>query len=401
MRDALDLFRETDTRDELGIGSVRDAFADILFPGTSTIQTRVRYFLFVPWMYQRQERHAMRSAEFARRARREEIALIDTLLKSRDTQGIIGKRARAGLQRLPSNIYWQGLGAWGIRLFPGAQDSYHRMQDSPFPSSNRQSRRTDDGNLEDGIVPYSWHPGLPPAPEDFPTTASFQLTVPESTFLRERLLARVPDTLLAWLVDHSHVPSAVTFPWAHPQYAAFPAHIREQLAHGRIFSEVMHGAALLYNLMLAEQGNWPDLADEYHDALLDWAAMLEQRQHALSTWEPARMWHILDTNGARIPLSTRGFVHRWANIVYDQERARTLAANEQARTLIHERERVTKKKQARLDNQRALELWSGSSGTARLDYRWSVAQRLITDIIAGFETGANYAASTGQSPVTP
>jgi hypothetical protein len=113
------------------------------------------------------------------------------------------------------------------------------------------------------------------------------------------------------------------------------------------------------------------------------------------------MWHILDINGARIPLSTRGFVHQWANIVYDPKQAHTLATNERARTLIHERERVTKKKQARLDNQRARELWSGSSGTARLDYRWSVAQRLITDIIAGFDIGASYAASTGQSPVTP
>ena len=34
MLDMVDLFREHDTRDELGIGSVRDAFADILFPGS-------------------------------------------------------------------------------------------------------------------------------------------------------------------------------------------------------------------------------------------------------------------------------------------------------------------------------------------------------------------------------
>ena len=32
MLDVIDLFREHDTRDELGIGSVRDAFADIALP---------------------------------------------------------------------------------------------------------------------------------------------------------------------------------------------------------------------------------------------------------------------------------------------------------------------------------------------------------------------------------
>ncbi len=44
MLDVIHLFAEQTTRDELGLGSVRDALADLLFPGTSTIQTRARYF---------------------------------------------------------------------------------------------------------------------------------------------------------------------------------------------------------------------------------------------------------------------------------------------------------------------------------------------------------------------
>ncbi len=44
-------FQEKESRDELGIGTVRDSLADLLFPGTSTIQTRLRYMLFVPWIY--------------------------------------------------------------------------------------------------------------------------------------------------------------------------------------------------------------------------------------------------------------------------------------------------------------------------------------------------------------
>jgi len=68
MLDVVDLFREHDTRDELGVGSVRDAFADMLFPGTSTIMTRARYFLLVAWTYQRLERLQVRSAEAAARA---------------------------------------------------------------------------------------------------------------------------------------------------------------------------------------------------------------------------------------------------------------------------------------------------------------------------------------------
>ena len=46
------LFQERETRDELGLGGIRDSIADQLFPGTSTIQTRLRYMLFIPWLFQ-------------------------------------------------------------------------------------------------------------------------------------------------------------------------------------------------------------------------------------------------------------------------------------------------------------------------------------------------------------
>jgi hypothetical protein len=37
MLDLIDLFREHDTVDELGVGSVRDTFADLFFPCLATI----------------------------------------------------------------------------------------------------------------------------------------------------------------------------------------------------------------------------------------------------------------------------------------------------------------------------------------------------------------------------
>lgn len=109
MLDVVDLFREHDTRDELGIGSVRDAFADMLLPGTSTIMTRARYFLLVPWTYQRLERLRVGSAEIAARARRAELNLVQPIEDSNDNDGNIGKLAKTTLKRLPSSVYWQGL----------------------------------------------------------------------------------------------------------------------------------------------------------------------------------------------------------------------------------------------------------------------------------------------------
>jgi hypothetical protein len=67
MLDVIELFGERTTRDELGLGGVRDAFADLLFPGTSTIQTRAKYFLFVPWIYLILEDKDVPSSAIARR----------------------------------------------------------------------------------------------------------------------------------------------------------------------------------------------------------------------------------------------------------------------------------------------------------------------------------------------
>ena len=43
VKEAIAGMKEEGTLDELGIGQIRDAFADLLFPGFSTIQTRAKY----------------------------------------------------------------------------------------------------------------------------------------------------------------------------------------------------------------------------------------------------------------------------------------------------------------------------------------------------------------------
>ena len=44
----LESLTEKKAVDELGVASIRDGFANLFFPGTSTLQTRAKYFLIVP-----------------------------------------------------------------------------------------------------------------------------------------------------------------------------------------------------------------------------------------------------------------------------------------------------------------------------------------------------------------
>jgi len=44
-------------RDEIGFLALHQAYAERFFPGTSVLHTRLRYVLFVPWMYEKFARH--------------------------------------------------------------------------------------------------------------------------------------------------------------------------------------------------------------------------------------------------------------------------------------------------------------------------------------------------------
>jgi len=383
MLDVIGVFAERDTRDELGIGTVRDAFADIFFPGTSTLQRRARYFLFIPWMYLDLERRHISSREIAAKARREETALIDVLAKSTDHDGTIGIQARSSLKRLASNIYWQGLGVWGIRLFPGSQEQYQRLIER-YPGTTSNGTRDDDGERAEGAVRPNWHLGIPSAPGGFPTVASFNLKRPEAEYLRERILSCLQGTLLAFLVDHGRIWQPVDFPWEHPQVGEFPVRIRDQLAHARNFSESIWGTALLYNLMLAELGGHRETIADYQERLRSWAALLEARKDALTRWDQRGFWGIAHSGSGHIPITTKSFIDTWLGMALSPEAPR-IGANQRARQLIHDREVVLKRALARLDNFRARELWNGEAGTAQLSYRWPIAQTMVLDILRAVE----------------
>lgn len=112
MRDIIKLFTDCDSRDELGLGQVRDVISDGLFPGTTVLLTRARYLLFVPWCFQLAEGKPDPLALSDKNERQ----VISTLRKSgsHDLTGLLGARVGQALQILPSTIYWGTLRRYGI-----------------------------------------------------------------------------------------------------------------------------------------------------------------------------------------------------------------------------------------------------------------------------------------------
>lgn len=377
MQRLLALFQEQETRDELGLGSIRDYLSDRFFPGTSTIQTRLRYMLFVPWILRGLEGRNGSKEQLANEGRSAELRLIEALKAGGETAGVIGSSAGNSLQRLPSSTYWAGLGHWGIRRFEGSMEAY--FQAIPLL---RERRRRDAQDTENANQVTYWHPSLPDRPSDLLDTCSFSLTSNEADFIRDRLTASHPDSLIAWLAQRRDGANADAI-WEHPSLSSFPAAQRTLVQHAHMVSEVMHGAALLYNLLLAERTgetgsseSKATLANEYREKLAAWAKALDMA--AVRAWQPDDLLALMAEDGAKAHPLLVSFLRSWKTFVDVSPQA--LAEDPAARALVQHREQQLKGGQSRFVNAARLQAWSGASGTRPLSFRWHQAQSHLKDL---------------------
>ncbi|QGM99977.1 DUF6361 family protein [Methylocystis parvus] len=206
LRDAAD-----GVRDEVGFLALHQAYADRFFPGTSVLHTRLRYVLFVPWLYekvtQQRDRHHISAA-----VENQEIILARRLKKAKEFGVIGGRSLPKPTTQPPTLVYWSALSAWRI-LRPNAsgtipsRQTVHRII---ARQAVRPQMHDDDRQLlvEDEALFYSV-PKPPPAWHDHEQRLDFQLATGEKRFLRNCFLSVArPDSggspsLLARLVEHN------------------------------------------------------------------------------------------------------------------------------------------------------------------------------------------------------
>ena len=373
----LALLDQPETRDELGIGSIRDALSDQLFPGTSVIQTRLRYMLLLPRLFIGLEASKVRSKDFAERARAEELKLNDRL---RGQDGAFGGQSGHKLKRLASSVYWAGMRSWGILARSGSQQDYFSAI-AQIRHERSSALARDDGMEDLEPTAQTWHASLEKtvAPEAL-EEGSLLLNAEEARFIREQWKIHHPQTLLVWLAqDEGRLKECADarFPWLHPQIATAPEPLRELVEHARQFSRLAHGAALVYNLALAEASGNDERRQKYSQDLQAW--MDGVPASGLGEWNVERFWEQVERAGRPIPTRTRRFVNAWLGLVTAGH-----ADSAPSRALVREREGDLKKGLSRFKGEN-LDRWGGASGLGVLDYRWGITRRHLADLLHGLE----------------
>jgi len=197
---------EQDTRDEIGFLLIHQGFADRLFPGTSVLHRRVRYALFVPWLYLRAAHNRLRGIDLDTMIRR---LLVELAIRLKQIGGepydvIGGDKLGQLTSQPPDRVYWTALRSWGL-LLPGVDTRSEALR--RLRTAARSPTLDDDGGslLDDATELFSGLPDRPAGWDDSDVALNFRMPRHEREFLRRKLgqLTRPDDApaLLAQLVE--------------------------------------------------------------------------------------------------------------------------------------------------------------------------------------------------------
>lgn len=395
VRTVLDLLAEKGVVDELGIGVIRDAFADHLFPGISTIQTRAKYFFIIPRLlkdYEALSATKQRKQSLVKFLAEEEkqcrIRLVEKY-RNQENLGIIGvsfgTRADHDVQRQPSSVYWNGLRTFGIIKTSLSLAEYCQCYGGHRPSLRllleaSKEERGDDVDAED--VARSPVITLPPAP-DWRDKLTITLRLDEAAFLRRQIVATRPQSLIGQILMDARAQDqflALSQNASFADLAALPfikqlpsPELRQIVHRAKLFWELLNGAHIRYNCLLQERFGTSALAREY---ARQWAVWREaMRGFPRSQWDTEAMWAYVQKSGGRVRGFTKQFVERWVALAGSLS-AKTPMFDE----VVIRQEKYNKPGHARLRPDNPGEQVSRWIGIDRLNYRLPQAWRIVGDI---------------------
>lgn len=388
----MDMFKDQGVIDELGLGTIRDSLSDLMFPGTSTIQTRAKYFLIIPWIFQEIEKKNQPDRLLAD-LEALEIQLVKTLrvYNPGRSMGVIGATLLdANPKRKPSSIYWSGLRTFDILKFSGSPSDYAKYMKQNQANQKMYKRQgfEGEGNVpgDDKDAHHLYQQKLwcnfPSPPTDWKEEQPLELTFEEASFLQTQIVRSQGKSLWAYTLLHK-AEEARRFKGIEEFLLIpdLPDEYRSLIQLADDFNKIMKGALIRYNYLIQanRENGWAE------KAMGDWENYWEEIQRFdWSTWETQTLWE-----KCHPPVSTKTFVHRWIQLVkapnYDTNQGDKLIENREFQLKGRKRARLTDK--AVGQKQETYAGISNAEGSiVYLKYRWNTVKTFLNDIQNGLAT---------------
>lgn len=296
---------EPGTLDELGIGQIRDVFANRLFPGISTIQTRAKYFITIARLL-RDIQHG--KAKKANKApadwlEQQEHLLAELLVKQHgDSEtGIIGAEsiANGGVSRRPSSIYWNGLKTFGIVKTPLSLREFCHELGTNIQTVHTGLAEHDDGQDDTDVHQSHSAIALPDQNEHWQAEDQLSITLSrkEATFLKEKIActAEIEHSVPAQILrnggmlkllradaEDKMTETATTLDFDGLTSVLLRQHkisplCRQRVRHAQSFSLAMEGPHLRFNILLAMINQAAEQVEKLEQEFQVWLAMVQQQ----------------------------------------------------------------------------------------------------------------------------
>lgn len=376
MRELVKLFGTPETTDDLGMGQLRDAISNSLFPGTSVLHLGARYMLLVPWAYLTAHRGTRNPDDLRKRSEDCERQLIGRL-KELGEESYIGRDAGRNVQQLPSAAYWSALRRYGIVNPETDRSAVAQLMCADAPSP------------EEGENTYSvWNQTLPQPPTDFPQTddRGLNLSHDEARWLQERILTTCEGTMLAHVVESEVSPTpGLWAPWLDPACGSAESEPAQWLKDAEAFSFVHNGATILYQHLLAEHSarvfsTGQDALDPTQKLLEGWEDQRESKRDLLAGWDVDDYLSRAKAMNHSINSNTADFARAMCAAALSPGK---LIDNTDFRAGVETREKLMKKSNSRFRNERRLRAWQPPTQVASLSFRWAQVRRNVLDIHEG------------------
>lgn len=265
----LESLTEQGTLDELGIAPIRDGFADLFFPGTSTLQRRAKYFLLIPYMCKDLERSDITNPNVAKTRLYDIEREVSEILHKNDPKelGIIGGDyigRRDWIRRPPSTLYWAGLRRYGIfneslSLFEYFKASCSlkklKKDNDALKKLGNKNDKEDCDDRDAGATQNARYFTVRTYRTNWKDDLSIRLTKAEAQYLKERIILSAPDSLLAYFLKTNDQDI-----FKCKSFNALPAIIRDEKLKDDCetavdFSNFLYVLRVVYNLVVSREKN--------------------------------------------------------------------------------------------------------------------------------------------------
>lgn len=362
--------------DELGIGSIRDAFADAMFPGASTLHRHAKYFSLMPQVYQYVfkeacKRDSITPQEVRQMIREEEKRMTRCLTNnSPHVPGITGSESLRVHNKFvkynPTYIYNSALRTYGFLHLGDSESiesaicrSARQKRELPERMITEQTDIADDAQETSGIRTFCEFP--PQLEYSYPTECTIRITPIEREYIKNHILSTpcVHHTLYAYLLEHDELTLGKTL--ASLDREELPSDLRKLVRCATTVSDFIYLLYLRYNFILSK-GTDATIMKQWEEQYAYIQQMRSDVPSALS---------ILNTIGNRLLQRAIDFVETAYKLVIDGN----IVELEQ---LIIQRERKIKLNRRKIGNMHYE--YSTPVHNYRLSYRWEIVKTMIEEL---------------------